>query len=150
MNRTKTIIFAIALALTAGNAFAQHQHTESPTPTPRVHDHHAMPTTSPSPGLVKVQTSPEIDTQDSAKETEGFTVVPISYGDMKMSSVTNVGDPMEREASGTSWDPDSSPMYAKMKMASGGGMWMFMGTAFLRYTTVGSKRDVSIAGKGRP
>jgi hypothetical protein len=27
-------------------------------------------------------------------------------------------------------------------------MWMFMGTAFLRYTDVGSNRDVSIAGKG--
>lgn len=68
--------------------------------------------------------------------------------DMKMSSVTNIGDPMERESSGTSWGPDSSPIYAKMKMTDGGGMWMFMGTAFLRYTQVGSSRDVSVAGKG--
>ncbi|MFN0280119.1 MAG: hypothetical protein ACKVRN_16200 [Pyrinomonadaceae bacterium] len=68
--------------------------------------------------------------------------------DMKMSSVTNIGDPMERESSGTAWAPDSSPVYAKMKMTEGGGMWMFMGTAFLRYTQIGSSRDVSIAGKG--
>ena len=74
----------------------------------------------------------------------------VNHGDMpmKMSSVTNIGDPMEREASGTAWNPDSSPMYAKMKMLNSGGMWMFMGTAFLRYTDVGSNRDVSVAGKG--
>ena len=67
---------------------------------------------------------------------------------MKMSSVSNIGDPMERESSGTAWAPDSSPMYAKTKMTSGGGMWMFMGTAFIRYTDVGSSRNVSVAGKG--
>ena len=74
----------------------------------------------------------------------------MQHGDheMQMSSTVNVGDPMEREASGTAWNPDSSPVYAKMKMTSGGGMWMFMGTAFLRYTDVGSERDVSSAGKG--
>ncbi len=68
--------------------------------------------------------------------------------DMKMASVTNIGDPMERESSGTAWAPDSSPVYAKMKMTKNGGMWMFMGKAFLRYTQVGSSRDVSAAGKG--
>ncbi|MEP6944481.1 MAG: hypothetical protein ABJA02_01085 [Acidobacteriota bacterium] len=67
---------------------------------------------------------------------------------MKMSSVTNIGDPMDRESSGTSWAPDSTPMYAKMKMNSDGSMWMFMGTAFLRYTSIGSSRDVSASGKG--
>jgi plastocyanin len=67
---------------------------------------------------------------------------------MKMSAVSNVGDPMERESSGTAWAPDSSPVYARMKMTKGGGMWMFMGTAFLRYTQIGSTRDVSVAGKG--
>lgn len=67
---------------------------------------------------------------------------------MEMSSVTNIGDPMERESSGTAWAPDSSPVYAKMKMTKGGGMWMFMGTAFLRHTQIGSSRDVSAAGKG--
>lgn len=67
---------------------------------------------------------------------------------MQMSSVTNIGDPMERESSGTAWGPDSSPVYAKMKMFDDGGMLMLMGTAYLRYTSVGSTRDVSVAGKG--
>ena len=72
------------------------------------------------------------------------------HGDMnmKMSSVTNIGDPMQRESSGTSWAPDSSPMYAKTKMNEDGSMWMLMGTGFLRYTSVGSTRDVSASGKG--
>jgi len=65
-----------------------------------------------------------------------------------MSSVSNIGDPMEREGSGTSWIPDSSPMYAKVKMSEDGSMWMFMGTGFIRYTSIGSSRDVSASGKG--
>ena len=71
------------------------------------------------------------------------------HGGMKMSSVSNIGDPMERESSGTAWAPDSSPMYARTKMYEDGGMLMLMGTGFLRYTSVGSTRDVSASGKGR-
>ncbi len=70
------------------------------------------------------------------------------HGKMEMSSVTNIGDPMSRESSGTAWAPDSSPMYAKMKMYENGGMLMLMGTAYLRYTSIGSTRNVSVAGKG--
>lgn len=67
---------------------------------------------------------------------------------MAMSSVSNIGDPMQRESSGTSWAPDSSPMYARTKMYEDGGMLMLMGTAYLRYTSIGSTRDASVAGKG--
>jgi hypothetical protein len=67
---------------------------------------------------------------------------------MKMSSVGNIADPVERESSGTAWAPDSSPVYAKMKMNGDGSMWMLMGLGFLRYTKIGSSRNVSVAGKG--
>jgi plastocyanin len=67
---------------------------------------------------------------------------------MEMSSVTNIGDPMARESSGTAWAPDSSPMYARTKMFEDGGMLMLMGTAFVRYKQIGSDRDASVAGKG--
>ena len=70
------------------------------------------------------------------------------HDEMQMSSVANIGDPMNRESSGTAWAPDSSPMYARMKMFKDGGILMLMGNAFLRYTEVGSDRDVSVAGKG--
>lgn len=72
----------------------------------------------------------------------------MDHGAMQMKSITNLNDPMTRESSGTAWVPDSSPMYARMKMLDDGGMLMFMGSAFARYTRVGSDRDVSIAGKG--
>lgn len=70
------------------------------------------------------------------------------HGGMEMSSVTNIGDPMTRESSGTAWAPDSSPMYARMKMFEDGSSLMLMGNMFLRYTRIGSDRDVSVAGKG--
>jgi len=70
------------------------------------------------------------------------------HGGMQMSSTANIGDPMSRESSGTAWNPDSSPMHAYSKMYNDGGMLMLMGTGFLRYTAVGSSRDVSAAGKG--
>ena len=66
----------------------------------------------------------------------------------QMRSTIDLLDPMSRESSGTAWNPDSSPVYAKMRMFKDGGMLMFMGNAFVRYTNVGSSRDVSVAGKG--
>ena len=116
------------------------ENTKMPEKTKHVH--------SPDKDMM-----PEMDMnkdQKPKKKPEEMSDVPRmkdGHMNMKMSSVSNVGDPMERESSGTSWAPDSTPLYAKMKM-TGGGMWMFMGTGFLRYTQIGSSRDVSIAGKG--
>ena len=70
-------------------------------------------------------------------------------GMMDMRSTVNIGEPMSREGSGTSWLPDSSPLYAKMKMFDDGGMFMFHGVAFVRFTSIGSDREVSVAGKGK-
>src|SRR5262249_20904975 len=67
---------------------------------------------------------------------------------MNMASMTNLADPMAREGSGTSWVPDSSPVYAYTKMNEKGGMLMLMGTTFLRYTNIGSSRDASVSGRG--
>lgn len=41
--------------------------------------------------------------------------------------------PMSRNASGTAWNPDDSPMYMWMKQ-TGKTDWMFHGSVFLRYT----------------
>ena len=86
------------------------------------------------------------------KKPGGVSAMPSGHNhgemDMQMSSVANLGDPMQRESSGTSWAPDSSPVYARMKMLDGGGMLMLMGTQFVRYTSVGSTRDTSVAGRG--
>lgn len=108
---------------------------------PAEHNHETMPADKAKPAEHQHKGEPKKEMGDMPGMDHG-------QGAMKMSSVSNIGDPMERESSGTSWAPDSSPMYAKMKMNDDGSMWMFMGTGFLRYTSVGSNRDLSASGKG--
>lgn len=89
------------------------------------------------------------DKSDEMSSMPGMTNMKgMNHGKMEMRSVVNIGDPMTRESSGTAWVPDSTPMYAYMKMYEDGGMLMLHGNMFFRYTTVGSKRDLSVAGKG--
>jgi len=113
---------------------------KQPEKTKHIHsdnaDHDMKPPPSPTPAVKKSDNMPGMDHGSHGG------------GDMKMSSTVNIGDPMAREASGTSWGPDSSPVHAKMKMYEDGGMLMLMGSAFVRYTSIGSSRDVSVAGKG--
>ncbi|HEY2847198.1 MAG TPA: hypothetical protein VGI80_05220, partial [Pyrinomonadaceae bacterium] len=117
------LISILFLLVSASGVLAQHQ-TPTPTPTPMTDmpgmDMQPKVTPTPTPG------------------TPGMNMPGMNGGGMKMqmSSTVNIGDPMSREASGTSWDPDSSPTFGRMKM-SGGGTWMFMGTAFVRYTSIG-------------
>ena len=58
---------------------------------------------------------------------------------MEMHSTIDLADPMSREGSGTSWLPDSSPMYGKMFML-GEDMLMLHGAIFPRYTNVSTRR----------
>src|SRR5438093_10909637 len=58
---------------------------------------------------------------------------------MEMHSSIDLADPMSREGSGTSWLPDSSPMYGHMFMF-GDDMLMLHGAIFPRYTNVSTRR----------
>jgi hypothetical protein len=58
---------------------------------------------------------------------------------MSMQSSINIADPMTREGSGTSWRPDSTPMYGRMFMLDG-DMLMLHGAIFPRYTNVSTPR----------
>jgi hypothetical protein len=58
---------------------------------------------------------------------------------MEMHSTIDLADPMSREGSGTSWLPDSSPMYGRMFMF-GDNMLMLHGAIFPRYTNVSTRR----------
>jgi hypothetical protein len=58
---------------------------------------------------------------------------------MEMHSTIDLADPMSREGSGTSWLPDSSPMYGRMFMF-GENMLMLHGAIFPRYTNVSTLR----------
>jgi hypothetical protein len=59
--------------------------------------------------------------------------------EMSMHSSINLADPMSREGSGTSWLPDSSPMYGHMFMFDE-NMLMLHGAIFPRYTNVSTRR----------
>jgi hypothetical protein len=59
--------------------------------------------------------------------------------EMSMHSTIDLADPMTREGSGTSWIPDSSPMYGRMFMFDD-NMLMLHGAIFPRYTNVSTRR----------
>ena len=58
---------------------------------------------------------------------------------MEMHSSIDIADPMSREGSGTSWLPDSSPMYGRMFMFDENTL-MLHGAIFPRYTNVSTRR----------
>ena len=132
------------------------QHVHSPDEEKDDHAHPA-PTVTPTPKKPEEHQHQPANQADHTKHSAQPSKSPMpekahEHGDPSaghtMRSSINLADPMSREGSGTAWVPDSSPTYAYMKMYGDGSMLMLHGTAFLRYTSVGSSRDVSIAGKG--
>src|SRR5205823_7136667 len=55
----------------------------------------------------------EMHSMPSQKKKEMHAMPP---NEMSMHSSVNVAEPMSRESSGTSWVPDSTPMYGRMLM----------------------------------
>jgi Heavy metal binding domain len=70
---------------------------------------------------------------------QGHESHDMSHMQMSMQSSVNIAEPMSRESSGTSWVPDSTPMYGKMFMF-GDDMLMLHGAIFPRYTNVSTRR----------
>ena len=64
---------------------------------------------------------------------------------MSMTSSFSLNLPMSRDGSGTSWQPDRSPMMMYMKMI-GNTSLMFHGALFLRYTSQDISRQGSRGG----
>jgi len=137
----------------------EHVHSADEDKDAHPHDHAApMPEASPSPKKPDEHSEHQHSTPDEKKTAEspipdhqhgGVAAEQSKHSEhAMMRSSINVADPMSREGSGTSWLPDSSPLYAYMKMYEDGSMLMLHGAMFLRYTSIGSSRDVSIAGKG--
>ncbi len=59
--------------------------------------------------------------------------------EMTMASSLNLTDPMSRESSGSSWVPDSTPMYGRM-FHFGDDMLMLHGAIFPRYVNANTRR----------
>ncbi len=87
-------------------------------------------------------------TEETKKPTEEMKMSDTKHNHNEMPAVTDINAPMSQESSGTAWIPSSTPMYSRMKMFGDGSMLMWHGNMFLRYTNVGSTRDLSAAGKG--
>ena len=100
----------------------------------------------PTPKSEAVNRNAQHDMEGRApsRPTQETTQGPSSHYDhtmheMKMQSSVNLTEPMTREGSGTSWLPDSSPMYGRMFML-GDDMLMLHGAIFPRYTNVSTRR----------
>ncbi|HEV8592960.1 MAG TPA: hypothetical protein VGQ55_12720, partial [Pyrinomonadaceae bacterium] len=133
-----------------------HVHSANETMDEGRHDHATPSGEKPMPA--EHQHAPQKPAEHQHQEQSAPMEEPMQHdmhggmehGGMQhaMRSSTNLGEPMSREGSGTSWLPDSSPMHGYTKMFDDGGMLMLHGMAFLRYTSIGSSRDASVAGKG--
>jgi hypothetical protein len=87
--------------------------------------------------------SPHLSAVASANEDASHEMHPPSHESremhMEMHSTVDLAEPMSREGSGTSWLPDSSPMYGRMFMFDE-NMLMLHGAIFPRYTNVSTRR----------
>lgn len=133
----------------------KEKHVHSPDEEKEDHQHETKTTTTPTEKKPETehqhdQKKPESNHDHNAKKTETENHSTMNHGEQHsdMKAVTDIGSPMAREGSGTSWLPDSSPMHAYMKMFKDGGMFMAHGNMFVRYKEIGSSRDVSVGGKG--
>src|SRR5438067_4547522 len=148
------LLSALALAVTS-IAFAQHEHDSAKQLyTCPMHPEivRAEPGQCPKCGMTlvpikeKKPSAPKAEQashQQMTHDANGMAMPEHQHGDhemqMSMHSSINVVDPMNREGSGTSWIPDSSPMYGRMFMF-GDDMLMLHGAIFPRYTNVSSDR----------
>jgi hypothetical protein len=105
----KSLILTMAFASVLAPAFAQHHHH---TPEEALQPQHQM--------------QDQMDDDDSSMHQDHHAAAPA------MTHFLSRNLPMNRNGSGTGWNPDNSPMYMYMKHA---GPWMFMlhGNVFVRY-----------------
>lgn len=128
----KIFYLALSILLIATSVAAQHEE-------------HNMPKSDKAPKKEKAK-SKDTKSQDKKGDMPGHdmssmedsTVAPMSH---TMTHAYSLSLPMNRNSSGTAWQPDATSMYGYMKMTD---TWNFMfhGSIFLRY----NHQDVS--GKG--
>jgi hypothetical protein len=111
-----TFLFSGCLFFLSEATFAQHNHMEMPVKKDSVkhemHDHGSM------------------NGHDMKSMSKPDSMVGMK---MHMSHAFSLSLPMNRNGSGTGWQPDATPMYAYMKH---GSKWNYMlhGSLYLRYT----------------
>ncbi len=122
------------------------EDSKMPADTKKTDD--KMPSDMKMPDNKKPDEMKDMNMPDKKSDTMNMPERSHNHSEMKMAAITDLGTPMSRESSGTAWIPESSPVYARMKMFGDGSMLMFHGNMFLRYTSINGDRDLSVAGKG--
>ena len=120
----KQLIFLVSgsLFVASRSVFAQHNHMEMPakkdTTKHEMHDH-----------------SMEMHVMDTKQKPDS-----VHQMKMQMNHAFSLSLPMNRNGSGTGWQPDATPMYAYMKH---GSKWNYMlhGSLYLRYTSQNLNND---------
>ena len=130
----KKLILFILLAQLSIIVFAQHEHHQMPDTTKKPATQKKQPVQKRKAAAVKkdtMQMKPAMDTMDHSMHS--MPAMP--------SHAYSRSLPMNRNGSGTGWNPDASPMYMWMKSGDKTD-WMFHGSLFLRYTS----QDIFSAG----
>jgi hypothetical protein len=117
--------FLLAASLAATPALAQHQNHQMPGM--------AMPTDTTHRATGKGHHMPGMAMPGDSSHA-GHHMAGMDMGEMNMSHAYSRNLPMNRNGSGTAWQPDQTPMYMWMQHQ---GPWMLMyhGSAFGRYTS---------------
>ncbi|MHB9109654.1 MAG: hypothetical protein ACYDCO_21600 [Armatimonadota bacterium] len=104
------------------------------------HEQHEMPTPPPAAARPEDHAGHDMPPADEAPVVEDETATPVMAHDHEMTMTTQpLGISASRAGSGTSWLPDSTPMYGLMGMA---GDWelMYHGAAHLMYDVMNGPR----------
>ncbi|TDE12908.1 hypothetical protein [Dyadobacter psychrotolerans] len=114
MKNLKHVLAFAGILATALPSFAQHEHHTAPAKDTTSHEKHDM----------------------SGHEMKGHDMKNMDKSNDMQHSMTHnfsLSLPMNRNGSGTGWQPDATPMYAYMKHSD---KWNYMlhGSLFLRYT----------------
>src|SRR5205814_1530688 len=83
--------------------------------------------------------SPKPKADVSHRSHESHRTYETHEHEMMMASSLNLAEPMSRESSGSSWVPDSTPIYGRMLMF-GPDMLMLHGGIFPRYVNTNTRR----------
>ncbi len=132
----QVIVIVVTFLMMSGAGFAQHPHQHQPADTtpvkkapvkkkPETHRQHSQPT-------MKDTMSEKPSARQDMDHTDHSMQGQHDMSDMPSHAFSR-NLPMSRNASGTAWNPDASPMYMWMKQTNKTD-WMFHGNVFLRYT----------------
>ncbi|GAA4403868.1 hypothetical protein GCM10023187_20330 [Nibrella viscosa] len=121
------VVFGLALLGPTGRVSAQHEH----------HQGHTQPARQEQKQKTTADTVRPVDHsmhQGMDHSTMNHGAMGDQQHSMSMSHLYSRNLPMNRNASGTAWMPDQTPMYMNMRHSNKGWMYMLHYSVFIRHT----------------